>query len=765
MFKGNVLKQIKDSDFLKITWDSKDKKLIKNAVKDLNTALNEQTNSRTVTKISSNFPEYLTFSQAERLFREIIRKTEDNQEIVKITKVEVMHQEEGQKPSSEQEATAENVILDSNFKMILVPLIEAVFTNQDEKFAAASYEDKYRYFAESLYQSYAESTGVSVDYLPILPSEEDVDLALNTNQELRLNFNYDTSNIEEAENTTDEVGNDETIADPEVDDSVAAKVSAMDAFNNESSEEYDSLNDFSDSNQDNYLNDDYDYQKEDSDNDYQSSQENDEYSDYNDYQNSTQESNFNQNQRLVRFPDDTGMVLQGNQAQVIKPQETTVNNLSQIDLTGQKVITDFPLFEVKDFPKSSYAPYEKEYVDWKLNEAKKEFNSQLLRRSEVTKEYSLESIRQELKEFESVEIAKINEEIKVLDNRASLKDLITNETRQAELEERQHADQQLEKEEKSAIDDEERRHEKKLNEIKSDFERKRHESKFKTRQKYLQEAQRRLQEEYLETTAYLERLLQDKLMDLEKAKLARQEDLIAETKEASRQIGQSLYDQKKAKIEKLIKVLRKEHDTARREYLIKKAEDLAQQEREDTIKTNAQLRGRINELEKQKNEVQNNRIDMENKLLEEKRKAINDHADLYVKLQNSQTSQAKHEEKVETSKETKESFNWGKAALYSLIASLLFVTIGGVFYYQHRQNQIQANRVQALIESQKQTRSELQAQKSSVKAEKQKAQSDSKKKSESQSKQKIEDLEKQLSSLKAQSSSTQESSAQSSESK
>ena len=754
MFKGNVLKQIKDSDFLKITWDSKDKKLIKNAVKDLNTTLNEQTNSRTVTKISSNFPEYLTFSQAERLFREIIRKTEDNQEIVKITKVEVMHQEEGQKPSSEQEATAENIVLDSNFKMILVPLIEAVFTNQDEKFAAASYEDKYRYFAESLYQSYAASTGVSVDYLPILPSEEDVDLALNTNQELRLNFNYDTSNIEEAENTTDEVGNDETVVDSEIDDSVAAKVSAMDAFNDESSEEYDSLNDFSDSNQDNYLN-----------NDYQSSQENDEYSDYNDYQNSTQESNFNQNQRLVKFPDDTGMVLQGNQAQVIKPQETTINSLSQIDLTGQKVITDFPLFEVKDFPKSSYAPYEKEYVDWKLNEAKKEFNSQLLRRSEVTKEYSLESIRQELKEFESVEIAKINEEIKALDNRASLKDLITNETHQAELEERQHADQQLEKEEKSAIDDEERRHEKKLNEIKSDFERKRHESKFKTRQKYLQEAQRRLQEEYLETTAYLERLLQDKLMDLEKAKLARQEDLIAETKEASRQIGQSLYDQKKSKIEKLIKILRKEHDTARREYLIKKAEDLAQQEREDTIKTNAQLRGRINELEKQKNEVQNNRIDMENKLLEEKRKAINDHADLYVKLQNSQTNQAKHEEKVETSKETKESFNWGKVALYSLIASLLFVTIGGVFYYQHRQNQIQANRVQALIESQKQTKSELQAQKSSVEAEKQKAQSDSKKKSESQSKQKIEDLEKQLSSLKAQSSSTQESSAQSSESK
>ena len=290
MFKGNVLKQIKDSDFLKITWDSKDKKLIKNAVKDLNTTLNEQTNSRTVTKISSNFPEYLTFSQAERLFREIIRKTEDNQEIVKITKVEVMHQEEGQKPSSEQEATAENIVLDSNFKMILVPLIEAVFTNQDEKFAAASYEDKYRYFAESLYQSYAESTGVSVDYLPILPSEEDVDLALNTNQELRLNFNYDTSNIEEAENTTDEVGNDETVVDSEIDDSVAAKVSAMDAFNNESSEEYDSLNDFSDSNQDNYLN-----------NDYQLSQENDEYSDYNDYQNSTQESNFNQNQRLVKF--------------------------------------------------------------------------------------------------------------------------------------------------------------------------------------------------------------------------------------------------------------------------------------------------------------------------------------------------------------------------------------------------------------------------------------------------------------------------------
>ena len=768
MFKGNVLKQIKDTDFLKITWDSKAKKVVKEAVKDLNAEINEQSNSRNA-KIIGNLPEYLTFSQAERLFREIIRKTKEIEDKVKLVKVEVMHQEEGQKPSSSQEANAENVVLDDNFKMILIPLIEAVFTNQDQKFSLISYDDKYRYFANSLYQSYSESTGVSVDYLPILPTQEEVDLALNGKQKLNLGFNY-RNDIEISDDNTNasETVMNEDQTETDVDDNVAAKVSAMDALTDTVD-----TGDLSDNSTGNYVNDSYndypqndysesDYSDQYQNNDYQEPQGNSDYVEYDDYSNSYQEAKQESNQRLIKFPDDTGMVLQGKQAQVLSPQGS-VNNLTPIDLTGQKVIADFPLFEIKDFPKTSYAPYEDEYVAWKLNEAKKEFNDQLLKRSKVTEEFSIESIRQELKEFERAEINKINAEIEAKDNRKNLKELIRHETYQAELEERQHNDNQLAKEENKALDEEKRRYKSKVEEIKSNFEKRRHETKHEIHQKYLQEAQRRLQEEVIETTAYLEKMLQDKLMDLEQAKLAKQDDLIAENKDASRQIGQELYEQKKAKIKRLILALRKEHEVAKQEYLVKKAEELAKQEREDTLKTNAQLRERIGELENQSKKVQDNRLAMENRFLEEKRKAINDHADLYAKLQNPQPQVV--EEKPVNPQTVKEPFNWGKTAVYGLVICILAGATGGVFYYQHHQNQVQASRMQELIESQKQTKAELQAQKDSIEAEKQKASDSSKQKEQAQSKEKIEELEKQLSSLKAQSSEAQSSSTQSSESK
>ena len=54
MFIGNKVRKIKDSDFLRVKWERKEA-AIKTAVH----FLNEQAQSRSESKISENFPEYL----------------------------------------------------------------------------------------------------------------------------------------------------------------------------------------------------------------------------------------------------------------------------------------------------------------------------------------------------------------------------------------------------------------------------------------------------------------------------------------------------------------------------------------------------------------------------------------------------------------------------------------------------------------------------------------------------------------------------------
>ena len=85
MFIGNKVRKIKDSDFLRVKWEKKDA-----AIKTAVYFLNEQAQSRSESKISESFPEYLTFDQAERLFQAIQQLTDGSGEVV-VKRLELFH--------------------------------------------------------------------------------------------------------------------------------------------------------------------------------------------------------------------------------------------------------------------------------------------------------------------------------------------------------------------------------------------------------------------------------------------------------------------------------------------------------------------------------------------------------------------------------------------------------------------------------------------------------------------------------------------------
>ncbi len=398
MFIGNKVRKIKDSDFLRVKWERKEA-AIKTAVH----FLNEQAQSRSESKISENFPEYLTFDQAERLFQAIQQLTDSSGEVV-IKKLELFHQSEKGKPSNKNEAYAENIQIDSDFVSLLVPLIQSVFSNKDAGFKKASYDEKRAYFERSIFESYIESVGIGREYLPILPSSEDVKLALENKEEIPVTFSQefpvlvDTAQQPEDEAKNDQVSNQEEFMDI-FDDPVEEAEEEVPVYETE----FENIPEPEQS-----------------------------YEELEPVESVESEGTDTQYSEKVALPPTPEPALESATTSVpaLDPHPITVASPKQSMAVNP--LYEFPMFEVVTFSKAKYEPYEDEYVAWKLNEFKKEFNQQLQQRGKLTQEYSSESIRQKLLEFEKVELANINAEVQATDDRYTLKEKVVSESRAKE---------------------------------------------------------------------------------------------------------------------------------------------------------------------------------------------------------------------------------------------------------------------------------------------------------------------------------------------
>lgn len=717
MFIGNKVRKIKDSDFLRVKWERKEA-AIKTAVH----FLNEQAQSRSESKISENFPEYLTFDQAERLFQAIQQLTDSSGEVV-IKKLELFHQSEKGKPSNKNEAYAENIQIDSDFVSLLVPLIQSVFSNKDAGFKKASYDEKRAYFERSIFESYIESVGIGREYLPILPSSEDVKLALENKEEIPVTFSQefpvlvDTTQQPEDEAKNDQVSNQEEFMDV-FDDPVEEAEEEVPVYETE----FENIPESEQS-----------------------------YEELEPVESVESEGTDTQYSEKVALPPTPEPALESATTSVpaLDPHPITVASPKQSMAVSP--LYEFPMFEVVTFSKAKYEPYEDEYVAWKLNEFKKEFNQQLQQRGKLTQEYSSESIRQKLLEFEKVELANINAEVQATDDRYTLKEKVVSESRAKEATELKQKGAALEKEKADLLEQENQRHKQRVEEIKVEFESKHHEARHVIHQKYFDEAKRHYQEQMLEATSRLEMLVRTKLNELEERLISKEEALHAEQKELARQIGDQLFVNKQDKLERIKPFLVSEHEFAKKKHLIDEEKMIDQKEREDTLKNNELLRGQIKDLMASHSKSESDKLEGEKRLLEEKEKSLAKQAELVSKMQaiaSHEPKQDKDDKSVKNAEPKKK--RTLKSVLLATVTAIIMITAGWGFYqYQVNQHAEVQQMIQKVVAGQKKTDKDLQSQRAAMSSQSAKSESESRKKAESESQKRISELEKELSDLKS----------------
>ena len=761
MFIGNTVKKIKDTDFLRVKWGKKNK-AIKVAVK----ILNRHLQSRAENKITSDYPEYLTFFQAERLFQ-VIQQLTDDSNTVTIKKLELFHQEDGKKPSNKNEAYAENIKLDGEFISLLVPLIQSVFSNKDIGFKKATYEDKCAYFERSIFESYIESVGIGRQYLPLLPDKTSVEEALRNKTDIAIGFSQefpvlidiedenseenaefdgedileDSNDLELANFLDDSYGSEETDIAPEV---------AISSSNEVKTQEKEVVTEVSGSP---------------GDFEVPATSEVPSASELFEQDNTSEVDNIPVQKSVPTAPEKLPEEVFYEEPKIPKKEEVRPVPKKVLKLqanddpvrdpvyrSGSTNDIEPPLFVIKNFSKEKYEPYEDEYVEWKINEFKKEFNQQLKKRNDLVREYAQETIKQELNEFEQEQLSQINSELQSEDNRYSLKENIIKDNRKLEFQEQQEKENIFEKEKNQALEQENQRHKARVQEIEADFESKKHESKHLIHQKYFNEAKRLYQEQMLMATNRLDMLVQNKMEELAKRKAVKEEELITEKKALSRQIIDKLFKNKQEKLERIKPLLSEKHTLAKKQYLIDEAKNLEKREREDTLKSNELLRNQVKELAETNNKATIDKFESERKLLHEKEKSFMDKIELMSKFQMmpvNRTEESSNEPQKDSKSNENSDKKHGQSFLLLPVISILVIIFGvfGVYHYQVSQKQQTA--IQKVIENQQKTDSEIQKQKSEASSQSKKKVAESKAKAESESKQRFSEMEKEVSSLKA----------------
>ena len=114
-------------------------------------------------RISKNFP-YLTFQQAELLFRELKQMYGKFQ----LKKVAIAHLE-GKSVVTVGEVNARPFLITEDYENLLLPLIQAILTRPE--FANYSYQEKREYFENQIYPVYKQSLGLTNSSLPLFPAE------------------------------------------------------------------------------------------------------------------------------------------------------------------------------------------------------------------------------------------------------------------------------------------------------------------------------------------------------------------------------------------------------------------------------------------------------------------------------------------------------------------------------------------------------------------------------------------------------------------
>ncbi|MGM0183348.1 hypothetical protein IGK74_002313 [Enterococcus sp. AZ150] len=163
----------KDENFLKVEWDKNFGTQKSVHIKEIIESIDSNTSDKDY-KISKTLP-YLTFYQAEQFFSELknnLSEISPEKSAFEFKQIEIVHQTE-EEFSTDNELFVSPFIIDESYQNILLTLIETMFISPS--FEEYTYEQKKNYFVHNIYTSYANSLEIDPEILPTFPTKEQVE--------------------------------------------------------------------------------------------------------------------------------------------------------------------------------------------------------------------------------------------------------------------------------------------------------------------------------------------------------------------------------------------------------------------------------------------------------------------------------------------------------------------------------------------------------------------------------------------------------------
>ena len=701
---------LEDETFLLLEWgkdfNDKSEEVLK-VIKKLDQAQEE---NKRQTLIEKTLP-YVTFGNAEALFSNLKADLIDNGDVeqIKLARLQVCYREQGEKEvTTKNEAFIKPFIIDHNYNGILKALIEEVLNSK--RFNDIEYEDKRDYF-DKIYFAYSSSTGISSELLPIFPSEAEV-----KNSEGKITVEFPEKVL--AETPKAPVEDHQFQAEiPVVEPTEVkpdAKTQSTASENNELSSAIEAASEV-------------DIPSLDLDEVEQQIAARKEEIANTDNVVAERESNRS---RTTSRQGTTTVTLPP-----LRANETEVN----LDFTPPKVKSDFiaqkptikfPRFEEARWSKAFQA-HEAEYVQWKLDQKRSEFNRELAQKEEQNQRLANQAADQQLQSFEQVELEALNHKYEKLDHRADLKQSIVAQVRKQQDAKLEKALTELNQAEKQQLTALKNQYEHEVAQTKSNYDKKRYETATSHDQATLKLAQDEYAKAYYDASAKLQADLNEDLTNLAQNKLAKQSAINQQLEAVGETVGQTYYKQYKAELSKFEAQYQAEHRLALKRWLsnTQTREQLAQSST-DAKKMNAQ----IVQLQQERDNLNQVNSQLRNAVLDEKKKAVDEKINLLSNLSSAPTQTLTEQKTISPNSEATQTTESPKKSNLSLKKVLLFTASTLVFsgagvagYAYHQQTQAKLANLNRQVVKVQQTNDNLSKNQTQLEKEKSKAQSKVKK--------------------------------------
>lgn len=599
MFFGIFKKKdcpIHEEYFLKIEWNG-DFSLKNSEIHSIVEIVDREDHS---VKLEESLP-FLTFAHAESLFLEIKRTFVSTGRVAEfpINKLSVVHREENESPSTEGEVFISNFAIKEDYQNILKLLVEAIIFQNDFNDGSLSYDMKRSYMMDTIYPNYQASLGVSDhEILPVFPSEQEINMG--TAEVIVPAFDpkpeFDqVQEVVEEQNYPQETQIEEQTEQYEGEENTDSGSVDAEAVN---PPEYSFV--------DELLN------------------ENTEPEQYSQTKPIVHERVFHTNSNIYQ------------------------NDVQTLTTTSAEV--SFPKFEEDFLEKKSYEPYEEGYVAYRLNELKTELNKKIQENEARNNELAVSALIQQIKNFESLEMQKINKIIAEADKRNEIRPAIMETTSKRKQKEWIDRKSDIQTEKENALEVERLRYEKAVKEIENKFTQETKQLKAELDKTYLEAANNEYQEKYYSETGKLHNLLEIQLEKLEQRKAEKQLEIEGSLKNTGQKIGRELFDQCKNYLDSAEQQIISEHRYAKQLHLVERQEEMKRTNEQQMADYLEQLQKENASLRKDRDNQVFNQQNLENELIDTKEKLIKFRTGAYLedyesrnaekKLQVAETAQA-----------------------------------------------------------------------------------------------------------------------------